>query len=76
MELLINVLTTYGIAYLLTESFLLEKLRNYIAKKCGKYIGNMVYCSICISFWVGLILTGNILDAFAITGAIAIINKL
>lgn len=74
--MLINILTTYGIAYLLTESFLLEKPRNYIAKKGGRYIGNMVYCSICISFWVGLILTGNILEAFAIMGTIALINKI
>jgi len=76
MELLIKILITYGIAYLLTESFLLEKPRNYIAKKYGSYIGNMVYCSICISFWIGLILTGSILDAFAIMGTVAIINKL
>lgn len=76
MELLIKILITYGIAYLLTESFLLEKPRNYIAKKYGSYIGNMVYCSICISFWIGLILTSNILEAFAIMGTIALINKL
>ena len=76
MILLTNILTTYGIAYLLTESFLLEKPRNYIAKKGGNYIGNIVYCSICISYWIGLILTGNILEAFAIMGTIAIINKL
>jgi uncharacterized membrane protein len=76
MELLTNILITYGIAYLLTESFILEKPRNYIARKCGRYIGNMVYCSICISFWVGIILTGNILEAFAIMGTTAIINKL
>jgi hypothetical protein len=33
--MILNILTTYGIAYLLTESFLLEKPRNYIAKKGG-----------------------------------------
>ena len=76
MELLTNILTAYGVSYLLTESFLLEKPRNYIAKKSGNYIGNIVYCSICISFWVGLILTGNILEAFAIMGTIALIHKL
>lgn len=73
--MIINILTTYGIAYLLTESFLLEKPRNYLAKKGGTYIGNMVYCSICLSYWIGLILTGSILNAFAIMGAIVIINK-
>ena len=76
MILLTNILTTYGIAYLLTESFLLEKPRNYIAKKGGNYIGNIVYCSICLSYWIGLILTGNILESFAIMGTIALINKL
>lgn len=74
--MIINILTTYGIAYLLTESFLLEKPRNYIAKKGGNYIGNMVYCSICLSYWIGLILTGSILEAFAIMGTIALIHKL
>lgn len=76
MELLTNILISYGIAYLLTESFILEKPRSYIASKLGDYIANMVYCSICMSFWVGLILTGNILEAFAIMGTVAIINKL
>jgi hypothetical protein len=74
--MILNILTTYGIAYLLTESFLLEKPRNYIAKKGGVYIGNMVYCSICLSYWIGLILTGSILEAFAIMGTIALIHKL
>ena len=76
MELLTNILTAYGVVYLLTESFLLEKPRNYIAKKGGNYIGNIVYCSICLSYWIGLILTGNILESFAIMGTIALINKL
>lgn len=73
--MIINILTTYGIAYLITESFLLEKPRNYIAKKGGTYIGNMVYCSICLSYWIGLILTGDILQSFAIMGTIALIKN-
>lgn len=73
--MILQILTSYGIAYIITESFLLESLRSYIANK-NRYMGNLLYCSTCMSFWIGLILTGNILEAFAIMGTIAIINNL
>jgi len=76
MELLIKILITYGIAYLFTESFLLEKPRNYITRTSIDLLANIVYCSTCMSYWIALILTGNILESFAIMGAIAIINKI
>jgi hypothetical protein len=70
-----NILITYGIAYLITESSLLEKPREYLASK-HRLIGELLYCPICTSFWIGLILTGNILESFAIMGAVAIIQVL
>lgn len=73
--MLLNILTSYGIAYLLSESVILEKPREWIAKH-SNLLGNMVYCNICLSFWIALILTQNILQAFAIMGSIALINKL
>jgi len=74
MELLTNLLTTYGIAYLFTESVLLEKPRAWIASKHW-ILGELLYCPICISYWIALILTQDILQAFAIMGAIAIVVK-
>lgn len=70
-----NILVTYGIAYLITQSVLLEKPREYLASK-NWLIAELLYCPICISYWIALILTGSILQSFAIMGAIAIINKL
>jgi hypothetical protein len=72
--MIINILTTYGIAYLLTESFLLEKPRQFLARK-NRLIGDLVYCPICISYWIALIITGNILESFAIMGTIALIKN-
>lgn len=74
IDMIYNLLVTYGIAYLLSESVLLEKPRNYLAHK-NRLLGDLLYCPICLSFWIGLILTGNILTAFAIMGSIAIISK-
>lgn len=73
--MILKILISYGIAYLLSESVLLETPREWIAKR-SRFFGNMVYCNICLSFWIGLILTQNILQAFAIMGSIALINKL
>lgn len=70
-----QILTSYGIAYLISESVLLEKPREWIGKH-SRFFGNMVYCNICLSFWIGLILTASMLQAFAIMGSIALINKL
>ena len=70
-----SILIVYGIAYLLSESVLLEKPREWIAKR-SRLLGNMVYCNICLSYWIGLAITGSILQAFAIMGAIALTNKL
>lgn len=72
--MILQILASYGIAYLLSESVLLEKPREWIASK-SKFLGNMIYCNICLSYWIGLAITQNILQAFAIMGAIALINK-
>lgn len=70
-----QILTSYGIAYLLTESVLLEKPRAWIANKHW-ILGELFYCPICISYWIALVFTQDILKSFAIMGAIAIINKI
>lgn len=73
--MVLQILTSYGIAYLLSESNLLIKPREYIASK-NNLLAELIYCPICLSFWIALALTQNILQAFAIMGAIAIIKKL
>lgn len=70
-----NILATYGIAYLISQSALLEKTREYLASK-HRLIGELLYCPICLSYWIALIMTGDILESFAIMGGIAIIQVL
>jgi len=70
-----QILISYGIAYLLSESVLLEKPREILASK-NYYIAELIYCPICLSYWIGLVLTHNVLQSFAIMGAIAIIKHI
>ena len=73
--MILQLLTSYGIAYLLSESVLLETPREWLSKR-SKFLGNMLYCNICLSYWIALILTHDVLQSFAIMGSIALINKL
>lgn len=68
-----NLLATIGITYLITESHLLDKPREYIASK-HKLLAELFYCPICMSFWIGLCITGELLQAFAIMGVVSIIK--
>lgn len=70
-----QILTSYGISYLLAESNLLEKPRAWIASK-SHFLGELVYCIICTSFWVGLLYTGSLTKAFTILGSVAIIKSI
>ena len=72
--MILKILSSYAITYLISESFILEKPREWIAKH-STFLGNLVYCNICLSFWIGLITTQSIIQAFAIMGAIALITK-
>lgn len=72
-NMIINILTTIGITYLITESNLLITQRAWIAGK-HRLLAELFYCPICMSFWVGLIITGDILQAFAIMGVVSIIS--
>lgn len=71
--MIINILATIGITYLVTESNLLTTQRAWIAGK-HRLLAELFYCPICMSFWVGLVVTGNILQAFAIMGVVSIIS--
>lgn len=74
MEFLINVAATYGIAYFIADSFIYEIPREWISKK-SKFLAELLHCNVCLSFWIGLILTGSILEALAIMGIVAIIKR-
>lgn len=71
--MIINILATIGITYLITESNLLTTQRAWVAGK-HRLLAELFYCPICMSFWVGLVITGNILQAFAIMGVVSIIS--
>jgi hypothetical protein len=73
--MILQILTSYGIVYLVAESNLFEKPRAWIAKK-SHFLGELIYCPICTSFWVGLIYTGSLTKAFAILGIVAIIKTI
>lgn len=68
-----NILATIGITYLITESHLLDKPREWIASK-HKLLAELFYCPICMSFWIGLCITGELLSAFAIMGVVYLIS--
>ena len=70
-----NILITIGICYVLSESNLFIKQREWLASK-HKLLGELIYCPICLSFWVGLVLTWNILESCAIMGILVILTKL
>lgn len=66
-----NILTTYGIAYLISDSVLLSSLRSKIP---SGFWADLIYCKVCLSFWISCVITKNFLESFAILGAIAIIE--
>lgn len=73
--MILQFLTIYGITYLLAESNLLAKQREWIAKK-NYYLAELVYCTICLSFWVALFYTGSIIYSLAAMGVVAILKEI
>lgn len=63
-----STLATIGILYLILESNIFHRIRQKIPQK--------LLCATCLSFWIGLILTFNIVQAFAIMGIMVLIQKI
>ena len=69
-----DILIVYSLAYLISESNLLTKPREWLASK-HRLIGELIYCPICLSFWIALIHTSYVEDALITMGAIALLHK-
>ncbi len=71
--MVVNTLVTLSIVYLLAKSMVLEPYRAWLADR-HRVIAELIYCNICLSFWVALLLTFNLYEALAIMGVFVIIN--
>lgn len=54
IELINILLGGLGLTYIVTQSFLFKKLREYITSK-NMYLGRLVSCPQCFGLWAGLI---------------------
>lgn len=56
ISLIVVTLSIYGIAWILTKSYIFSKVREYIAEKEPTYLGRLFNCIVCMSVWVSLAL--------------------
>ena len=68
------VLQTIAISWFIANSTLVEKPRMWLSKQ-NRLLGDLLHCEICLSFWVGLALTQDLLKAFGIMGIQILIAK-
>lgn len=73
--MIIKILATIGICYVISESNLFTTQREWIASK-HRLLGELIYCPICLSLWIALLLTFNLLESCAIMGVLVILIKL
>lgn len=69
MELLISILTVYGISAIITISKIFEPLRDFAEKYSPNFWKYLTSCMQCLPFWVGLLVS------FVIGGPIEIANE-
>jgi hypothetical protein len=67
MEILIWILTTYGMTNILVYGSIFE-IQRYWIKKYSTFLGNLITCMMCTSTWVGFFLS---LTFFSPTASIA-----
>jgi hypothetical protein len=48
----INILSSIGLTYIITQSFLFEKIRNYPR---NEFLKSLLNCPLCFGFWAYLI---------------------
>ena len=68
-----NILITLAITYLISQSKITQGIREWIANKHW-ILAELIYCKVCLSFWIGLYLTYNVKEALVIMGVFALIN--
>ena len=54
MQIILFILTTYGLSYIISNEYITSPIRKYIKKK-NDWLGHLISCLYCTSFWVGLI---------------------
>jgi hypothetical protein len=64
LTLIINLLASYGAAYVISKGEIFAPVRLFLAKK-SRFAGNLLYCPICVSFWTALAITCDAKFAFA-----------
>lgn len=56
MSIPLFCLVAWGITEILTTSYLLEPVRDFVARHSG-FFGTLVNCVMCVGFWVGFFLS-------------------
>jgi hypothetical protein len=56
LDVIIWSLVSFGITITVTQSYIFEKVRNAI-QKVSAFLGKLIHCPMCFSFWVGMLLT-------------------
>jgi len=51
-----NLIACLGIVWIIKDSYILEKPRNKLKLK-SKFLKELLNCSLCIGFWVGVLLS-------------------
>lgn len=57
MELFVFLLTVYGITNIVIFGSIFESMRNFFNKFSPKFFGKLFSCPMCLSFWVGVLMT-------------------
>jgi len=55
MDLIIFLLSTIGLTFIITQSYIFKPIRNYLTS-VNKSIGKLIHCSQCTGFYIGIIL--------------------
>ena len=55
--MLIKFLACMGLVWILKDSYILSRPRNYLKSK-SKHLKEFLSCSLCLGFWTGLLLAG------------------
>lgn len=54
--MLIKLLACLGLVWILKDSYILSAPREFLSKK-SKHLKELIYCSQCLGFWVGVFLS-------------------
>ena len=55
LEFIEFVLSTLGLTFIITQSYIFNNIRIFILKK-NKFLGKLFKCPACMGFWVGMLM--------------------